>query len=82
MSDIHCRSIDQNEYARENNIDMVKRKQVKNEDDARVFDVIVPEDVSAAEIQIKTGKGRQAYKTIGVDTALQQIFEAISVNTL
>jgi hypothetical protein len=58
---------------------MEHRTQVINEEQSRVFDIIIPEDGGMAEIQVKTGKGSQSYRKIGLDKALQQILEALMI---
>lgn len=55
-----------------------KVKHIVNEDNDRVFDVIIPEDGSV-KLKVKTGKGNgnQAFRTVRPDTALIQITEAM-----
>ena len=56
-----------------------KIKPIVNEDNDRVFDVVIPED-GTPQIKVKTGKGSgsQAFRTVRLDSALIQITEAIT----
>ena len=52
---------------------------IVNDDNDRVFDVVIPEDGNVT-IKVKTGKGNgsQAFRTVRLDKALIQITEAIT----
>ena len=54
-------------------------KPIVNDDNDRVFDVVIPEDGNVT-IKVKTGKGNgsQAFRTVRLDKALLQITEAIT----
>ena len=56
-----------------------KIKPIVNDDNDRVFDVVIPED-GYVTIKVKTGKGNgsQAFRTVRLDKALLQITEAIT----
>ena len=56
---------------------MEHRTQVMNDDNTRVFDLVIRDKGTMPEIEVKTGKGSQSYRTIGLDKALLQIFEGL-----
>ena len=58
---------------------MEKVMPIVNDDNDRVFDLIIPEEGNAT-IKVKTGKGNgsQAYRTVRLDKALLQITEAMT----
>lgn len=58
---------------------MEKVMPIVNEDNDRVFDLVIPDD-GGATIKVKTGKGNgsQAFRTVRLDKALLQITEAIN----
>ena len=52
---------------------------IVNDDNDRVFDVVIPDEGNVT-IKVKTGKGNgsQAFRTVRLDKALLQITEAIN----